>query len=256
MNKMKLGLKIWSTNKESFSKLKEFYDSKLIDYVELYIIPNSFDENSLKSLKNIPIMFHAPDFINGFNIRVRNKVFFDVLETIDKFMDFFETKKIIVHPGYDVENTISAEETIKSFKILKEKGYDIILENLPKIGIGKEIFLFGSNKEELQEIIKEINCKFCLDFGHAICASNYYKENQIKFIEDLMNLKPYMFHLSDGDFNSQEDKHLSFGEGNFPIEQLKKFIKTEFLSLETPKKEDLKNLSEDLKNINKLNNFY
>lgn len=250
---MKIGLKIWSTNNDSFVKLKEFYENGIIDYVELYIVPNSFDEKSLTNLKNIPIIFHAPDFIGGFNVRKRDSVFFNVINEINKFSEFFNEKRIIIHPGYDVNEKISSVETIKSFKMFKD--YEIIIENMPKVGIGGEIFLFGTNKSEIMEVITEINCKFCLDFGHAICSSNYYRINQIKFIEELLELKPYMFHLSDGNFNSFEDKHLSFGEGNFPISKLIKFINQEYLSLETPKKNDLVNLKEDLKNIEVVRNF-
>jgi deoxyribonuclease IV len=252
---MKIGLKIWSTNTNSFNKLREFYEKKLIDYVELYIIPNSFDADRLKILKDVPVIFHAPDFINGFNIRIRNKVFYEVLKTIDEFSDFFQNKRIIIHPGYDRQENISKKETLISFKILKEKQYDIIIENLPKIGIGGNLYLYGSNKEEIKKIITEIDCKFCLDFGHAICAANYYKIEPIKFIKKLLELKPFMFHLSDGDLNSLEDKHLSFGDGDFPIKKLLDFVKNEYISLETPKKEDLLNLSEDLKNIKIIKNI-
>jgi deoxyribonuclease IV len=246
---MKIGLKIWSTNTESFVKLKEFYEQKIIDYVELYIIPNSFDETKLEILKNIPIIFHAPDFINGFNVRVRDKVFYDVLKTIDLFINFFQTKTIIFHPGYDLKENIDYKETLESFKLLKDKRYDLIIENMPKVGIGGNVFLYGTNKNEIDKIINEINCKFCLDFGHAICSANYYKINKIKFIEKLLELKPFMFHLSDGFFNSIEDMHLSLGEGNYPIDKFIKYIKKQYITLETPKKDDFLELKEDLENI-------
>nr|WP_281069431.1 TIM barrel protein [Methanococcus voltae] len=159
-------------------------------------------------------------------------------------------KEMIVHPGYDSKEYITSEETIKSFSILKDNDYNIIIENMPKIGISKDTFLFGTTRQELQEVISEIDCKFCLDFGHAICSSNYHKINYMEFITDLMKLDPFMFHISDGYLNSLEDNHLSFTEGDFPIKELVNLVDNKFITLETPKKNDFMGLSEDLKNIN------
>ena len=67
-------------------------------------------------------------------------------------------------------------------------------------------------------------------------------------INQFIGLNPNMYHLSDGDTNSQTDMHLNFGEGNFDLKDIISNIPNEaYLSIETNKrfKTDLDDFKED-----------
>ena len=38
------GLKLWSINKNYINAAKSLYEKNIYDYIELYAVPNSFDE--------------------------------------------------------------------------------------------------------------------------------------------------------------------------------------------------------------------
>jgi len=221
---MKIGLKIWSINYDSFNKLAEFHKNGLIDYVELYIVPNSFDEEKLKPLLGIPIIFHAPNFYHKFSLCQKDKIFEDSLKTIRKFVDFFKEKRIIFHPGVILEEEEDdIEKTIDGINSLKDQ-LDIILENVPKIGYQVNVQLLAAIPDEFKKVLKSTGVKSCLDLGHAIASANHYRRDPIEFIKEFISFGPYMIHISDGDYSSVEDSHQHLGEGDYPLKELVKMI--------------------------------
>ena len=245
-----LGLKIFTTNNTSFKKLREFYENKIIDYVELYIVPGEYDKASLSVLKGIPIIFHAPNLRHEFNLRDKNKVFHESLKTIKKVSAFFGEKRIIFHPGIEKDKG-DITEIINNIRKIR-KDFDLILENVPKEPSISNKKLIAAKYEEFKHVIEETGTKFCLDIGHAIYSANYYHEDPIEYIKKYVQLGPYMFHLSDGNFVGLKDIHKSFFEGNFPIKEIIKILpKNARITLETPKSNFI-NLHEDILNIKKL----
>ncbi len=252
---MEIGLKIWSTNTLSFKKINEFYQKKLIDYVELYVVPESFDRSKLEILRGIPVIFHAPHSKHGFNLNFMDKAFDDALGTLLRFSDFFEEKRTIIHPSFDKKDPDTSDQTIHGLKIFRKNGFDIIPENMPSVDSDGNLY-YGSTYAEMKNIIAQLDCKFCLDIGHSICAANHQKLDPLLMIERMLSLKPYILHLSDGMFNSVVDRHLSYGEGDFPMGKIfEKIPSSGFLSMETPKKDDFANLNEDYKNIIRLKSY-
>ena len=53
-----------------------------------------------------------------------------------------------------------------------------------------------------------------------ICAARTLKREPMEFINELRNLNPRVYHLTDGDFNSELDSHLHYGTGSFPLKKL------------------------------------
>jgi endonuclease IV len=248
----KIGLKIWSTNHDSFVQLFELYRKKRIQYVELYIVPNSFNEKKLYILKQIPIIFHAPNFSHGFNLSDKNQVFESAVDTILEFVNFFNEKKIIFHPGFfnisEAFDTLNAIANINSLK----SQLDIILENVPRLAIDKKTILLASHPSDFNKIIKDTEIKWCLDIGHAIYSANFYQENIINYLELFFKMAPFMYHFADGNYKNIFDLHNHFGEGSFPLFELfKRIPKNSRISLETPKT-DLRLLSEDKRNLDYL----
>ena len=58
------------------------------------------------------------------------------------------------------------------------------------------------------------------DFGHAICSANARDYNPIEYIERFVELKPSIYHLTDGDYTGLYDRHDHYGEGSYPMERL------------------------------------
>jgi hypothetical protein len=59
-----------------------------------------------------------------------------------------------------------------------------------------------------------------LDFAHAICSANHYKQDIYEIVNQYNALVPDMYHLSDGYIDSTVDTHLNYGNGNYDIKRL------------------------------------
>jgi endonuclease IV len=159
---------------------------------------------------------------------------------------------IIFHPGIDG----NVKETVHQIGIMKEKYPEVfsiaIIENKPAVGLKNEKCI-GALFEEISLIINETSLGFCLDFGHAICAAYSFKKPWKNYIEKLIDLKPDIFHISDGHTNSPIDEHLNIGDGDYDFDFILSKLQSESLvSLETKKKsssnlDDFRNDSLSLK---------
>jgi sugar phosphate isomerase/epimerase len=254
------GLKIWSTNDNYVEPATKLFDKGVYDYIELFAVPDSF-ENTIgqwKLLKKIPFVIHAAHSTVGFN-PARAEGFkrnIELAEEAFKFSEELITDTIIFHPGY--EGTIA--ETIRQFKIIKSmfdtKTNKMIVENKPYYGfhLKKQIICNGYTSNDIDNIMRECSIDFCLDIGHAICAANALKRNPFEFLEKFYELKPRMYHLSDGDINGVDDLHLNIGKGNFDFNRILKHIPTSSrISLETEKKsDDLHDFIDDIRTVKNL----
>ncbi|MFW9868426.1 MAG: GNAT family N-acetyltransferase [Candidatus Thorarchaeota archaeon] len=249
----RIGVKIFTVNQESFGKLKEFYEKKIIDYVELYIVPGVVDKKSLDILKEIPIIFHAPNINHGFDLRERNPVFEESLNTLKAISEYLGEKMVIFHPGLE-----RGEDDIKHITAtLKElrQDYDIILENMPKKPIKGHRGIIASHHDEFEKIVKDTGSKICIDIGHTICSANHYQVDALDYIQRFVDLGPFMLHIGDGVYSSRSDVHKPLTEGDFPLAKIVALIPpASTITLETPKT-DFVLLSEDLENLQRLKNL-
>jgi len=253
LEQYRIGLKIYTSNMESFRKLREFYEKKIINYVELYIVPEVIDTQSLDILKEIPVIFHAPNINHDFNLRDENQVLEESLNTLREISNYLNEKKVIFHPGLE-SGEDDIEHIIATLKELAQ-DYDIVLENMPKKPIKGNRNLIASNYNEFADIVKETGVKFCVDIGHAIYSANHYEEDALDYILRFIKLGPFMFHLGDGDFSNLSDVHKHFTEGDFPLKKIVEMIPYgSTITIETPKS-DFVLLSEDLANLQKLKNL-
>ncbi len=253
LDSYKIGVKIFTTNKESFRKLREFYEKGIIDYIELYIVPEVVDKDSLSVLRDLPIILHAPNINHGFNLRNKDRIFVNSINTIKDISYYLEVRTIIFHPG--LESGINDINVIKETLMELKRDYDIILENMPKKPIRGQKNIIASNYDEFREIITDIELKACIDIGHTICSANYHKKNPLEYLQKFINLHPFMFHIGDGDFSGQVDIHESLLEGDFPLIEILSIIPPNSrITLETPKS-DFTLLSEDLLNLQILKNL-
>jgi deoxyribonuclease IV len=228
----KIGLKLWSTNKNYIDEAIRLYDEKVCDYIELYIVPGSLDKylTEWKQL-NIPFIIHAPHHSHGMNLSVKeshnnnttlaNEVF--------RFADDLQSDVIIFHPG--VNGNI--EESARQIKLLNDNR--IVIENKPYFGLKNDICV-GYSHEDIKFLLNETSAGFCLDFAHAIFAANALQKDSIDYVRQFIKLKPEMYHLCDGYFDDKYDSHKNLGKGTFPLNELVHLIpESSFVTVETEK---------------------
>ena len=219
---LNIGLKIGSTNTQYTKDILSFYDQNIFQYIELFVPTNTYNETiDYWKQFDIPFGIHAPHSAAGLNVSdvtARNDNKLKIEEAL-RFTDMLHAHYLIFHSG--VDGTI--EEVITQLKPYADERF--LIENKPVKGLRGE-HCIGTDYKELTSLISSIGkgCGFVLDFGHAICAANSLHEDPISFIKTLTLLNPRVYHLTDGDFNSEFDSHLHYGEGSFPLKQLLKMV--------------------------------
>lgn len=212
----KIGLKLWSINKQYQTDIIKLYEEEMFNYIELYVKPDSFDDYAeFWKTFDIPFVIHAPHYGDKVNLSLSECFTYNLRMSnqSSKFADVLKSDKIIFHSGVGGK----LEETIRQLKLLNDKR--IIVENKPRYGQNGENCI-GYKPEDLENISEATDYKICLDIGHAICAANSLNIEPFKFIKDFIKLSPIMFHLTDGQFESEKDRHDHYGEGTFPLKEL------------------------------------
>lgn len=247
----KIGLKLWSCNTDYyFEEAIRLYKQNIYDYIELYVVPDTVDTLQKWKKLNIPFIIHNAHFAHGFNLakkdhEKRNR---EIYEQTVRFADSLKAKYIIFHGGIDG----IVQETVRQLSSFNEPR--ALIENKPFVALPNRMggcFCRGATFAELKQIIENVKCGFCLDFGHAVCSANSQKINPYDFILTLSQFKPSMFHLSDiTDMTSPYDAHPHLGTGHLDIKLLKKevFPEKATISIETYKnsKENLNDFIRDV----------
>lgn len=230
---LKLGLKLWSTNKGYLKDAVKLFGQGVYDYIELYVVPNSYAKFvAIWSRLKIPYVIHSPHFTHGVNLakKEHQEKNFYLIKQAQQFADKLKADKIIVHLGVDG----SIKEATRQLQLTDDRR--VLIENMSYYSIKDNLICNGSTIEELNLVLENCSVGFCLDIGHAIYSANAQKLKPMEFIKQLIKLKPKMFHLSDGDLSGVSDNHLHFGEGNYEIEKILALLPSKSLvTIETPK---------------------
>ncbi|EKE02079.1 MAG: AP endonuclease [uncultured bacterium] len=211
------GLKLWSINENYVEQAKKLYDNGVYDYIELYSVPNSYNRFAKiwKSLE-IPYIIHAPHFMSG--LKLSKREFFEnnmiLAEEAKRYADLLNAKFIIFHPGIDGD----IDESIHQLNKIDDNR--ILVENKPYYAVKEKLVCNGNSPEEIKHIMENTGVGFCLDIGHAICAANTRKIEPMNYIKDFLKLNPNMYHLTDGQYESEKDRHDHFGKGNYDIKSI------------------------------------
>ena len=218
----KFGFKIFNTNLQNapdFVRECADYVSQREDmFIELMVMTGRPQEEffQLKEmLKDVEVRIHAVHSTYGFDagnksLEKQNRQMFEYTQFA---ADLFNSKSIVVHSGCG-HGKEYLDETIRQFKLFNDKR--IVVENLPYIDDNGDD-LSGSIADEIKYIMDETGCGFCFDFSHAICAAISHNINIDTQLKNFFDLNPTVYHMCDGDLNMAEDKHLHFGEGNYPL---------------------------------------
>lgn len=230
--KFNIGLKLYSTNTDLISETL-FLQDKYFKFVELYIIPDSYDRtiSEWKELA-VPYVIHAPHSFHGVNLarlEFRATNIRHMCE-VQRFADELNADTIIVHGG----NNGDINETIEQLRIINDAR--IVVENKPKIGMLDELCIGWSPSEFNQFRKAGVLHGTVLDFTHAVCAARMEEADEGAFIQSLLTFEPKIFHLSDIDSSSHKDMHLNLGKGSLNLEQLLSFVPVNGLvTVETPR---------------------
>lgn len=249
------GLKIWSVNKEWFNEALALFQKGIIDFVEIYLVPDSCAESDFDAFKQnkVPVFIHAPHTTHNFEVFNLNEKDLAIWgEQVLALADYLGSQFIIAHSG------VGESKEIFQAQAAKIKDPRILMENMPRIGFTdvKEsgVILFGYSKGQL-EFIKRCGFEICLDVGHAFSSAQAQKKEPKQFTRDLIKaLQPIYFHICGiGNTQGVGDKHLDLWQSDFDLKWLKEFLadlsqtKDIYLAFETPKTGN--GLENDVKNI-------
>lgn len=247
---IKLGLKIGSKDTQYTNDILKYFNQGVFQYIELFAISDTYSDTiSYWKQFNIPFGIHAPHSAAGLNLanvsaRIINK---EKIQEAVRFADELKAQYIIFHSGVNG----MPNEVVQQLSPFADERF--LIENKPIRGIDGSTCV-GSIYSDLKLIIDGIGkgTGFCLDFGHAICAARTLKKEPLEFIEELLKLKPRVYHLTDSDFNSELDSHLHYGTGTFPLKALLKLVQNGGMVTNEAKRFNNDNLSEveaDSKNL-------
>jgi len=230
---LKIGLKLYSPDTDLIPDSARLLKKAFLDYIELYIIPGSF-ENTIAKWKGFecPYVIHAPHSIHGINLaradmRETNQMHFNQAR---EFADSLGADIIIIHGG----NNGSFDETIRQIAFLNDSRS--ALENKPRVGINNERCAGWSPEEFHRASEAGVLHGTVLDFGHAVCAANSSGIDATDIIRGFLAFNPKVFHVSDGNHDSERDIHLNFGKGDFNIREFLSVVPDDgLLTVETPR---------------------
>ena len=221
-----IGLKIWSTNTGPLAAAAErLFREGVFGYIELFAVPGSLatlpEWKRLHETCDIPFVIHNAHSARGFNpakaeLVERNR---EIFAETQAFADALEAEHVIFHGGTDGD----VDETIRQLRAFGEKR--ALIENKPFVPLPNDAgvkFCRGATVQELERIIDETGCGFCLDIGHAVCSANAQGLEPYAFASDLARrFRPAMFHLSDvSDMTSVHDAHPHLGTGELDIPRI------------------------------------
>ena len=225
-----LGVKVFSTNILTSADLVkasiEAAKNKIFDYVELFAVPDSYEETHQKLaelLQGVAVIVHAPHSSQGMD--TGNKDAFEkncrLLKSSQQFADLLNAEIIILHAGANVGEQY-LDETIRQFRKINDSR--LAVENLPAYCAATNVALHGTSPEQVERIKTETGCKFCFDICHAVCAANSAKRDAWHDLESYQNLKPDMYHLCDNTWDNTCDEHRHYGDGNYDLRKILKEI--------------------------------
>ncbi len=249
MQNIKFGLKLWSTNTGLIQEAETLIQKGVFQYIELLVVPET--DISFFQKAHVPYVIHVPHENWGVNIGNSANADYskEILENCIQWADALKATCIVFHPGFG-----DLESATNFLKGVSDKR--IVIENMPKVGMHGERMI-GVDKEEMQQLMMN-KFGFCLDLGHAMKAALSLKKDYKKYIAELLDLRPAVFHLSNGSLQSERDEHLNIQEGDYDIAFLLSCIqknRNAFVTLETPRN-DLSSLAEDKGNMKKIMALY
>ncbi len=234
---MKVGIKLWSSNKQEIIDQSGF-----ADFVE--VLPVDLKSISKFASKKYEYTTHVPHEYFGFYPSLRYEKTLKLVRLTLKAAKKLNSSWMVMHTGR-IKGKATEEATTGAVKavarLAKEANYSkMILENsiVSETHKGEKIRYFGYSYEQIKRLLEATNAGFCLDLEHAAIAAFQLGIDYKELVTSLLKLKPDYFHLSGAKLLEYGPKghHISIFEGdldrNFVREVLRKAKKP--VCLETP----------------------
>jgi len=255
------GLKLWSINENYANLIRSIYEKEPFGFIELYALPDTYNDyihiwSELKTL--IPFKIHAPHFMHGVNFSIADKYNqnLKLIEDSFRFADKLDADTIIFHPGIAGDYRESAKQ-ISSIKdsraVIENKPYNLNIA--PNSSLKKTDTCVGAKYEEIEYILANSSFGFCLDIGHLIAAANGLNLDIYTELKRFNTLKPRLYHLSDGDMNSDIDSHYHISTGNYDFHKIFTILDKNIpITIESEKNstDSLDDFIEDLRELKKI----
>lgn len=243
--KIRFGLKLWSINTDLIAQAIQLIDEKIFDYIELFVVP---DTKIDPFMIDVPYVIHITHHKFGVNIGESSLKKYN-LEKISEsiiWADKLDAKYLILHAGHgSMENAKDLLSEVNDNRLL--------IENMPKVGLDGEAMI-GYSPEQIEELLGDSDMGLCLDFGHAVKAAVSLRVDYKKYLQKFIEIKPKIFHVSDGRLSEERDEHLGIGEGEYDLGFIFYYLKEYPFSLMTieTQRNDNKSLHEDIRNRNEI----
>jgi sugar phosphate isomerase/epimerase len=208
---------------------------QVFDYLEIFYHTPHLPAKALEAYSS-PWVVHCPRHRPQINV-VGNQGLDAVKQSL-QFAGAIGARYAILHAGFsnptrDVDMVI--RQAIPVFRELTAYAQrwqvQLLVENVYPI-TPEGTRSVGCDRVELEPLITEAQCGFCLDFPHAVCAAVTAQQSPQEFIAQLMTLQPVMCHLYDGWQGLHYDQHLPLGEGNLDIPMFLSFVTNQYVTLE------------------------
>lgn len=213
MSRFSLGLKLWSSDWALVTQAVALVREGYYEYIELFSVPDSFDVSiPYWSGTGVPFVIHAPHSLKGLNPAKRELEASNrrLAEEAFRFADALKSESVVFHPGV----AGPTEESIRQLRSFRDPR--CLVENKPMRGIDGSVCV-GWSFDQIREILDGTGYRFCLDFGHAHCAAVSAGFDFSAFIKSFVDLRPALYHLTDGNANSEVDRHDRYGFGTFAL---------------------------------------
>jgi len=250
LSRIKYGLKLRTSESRLMKDAERLIDKGIFDYAELLIDPKNPDIAPFSEF-DLDYVIHCPHENHGVDIgnQEQNDFTLKMLDISQRFADELNANIVILHAGTgSLENAKNVLSSCNDSRIT--------LENMPKVGINGEACL-GYTAETMKALVSS-RFGICIDFGHAIKASMTLKIDYKKIIQEFLKIKPRIFHISDGNFNTEKDEHLNIGAGAYDFKYFRNCIynnPSKFVTLETPRQNNM-SLEENVKNVEALRSVW
>ena len=200
--------------KDAVEKLEEYYElglraCEIAFTYGIYIKHEKDAEEIANAAKkfDIRLSIHAPYWIN-LNSHEKIKIEQSKKRILDccKIGEVLGAEVVVFHPGY--YGKMNPEETYKNIKNAILDMEKEIKKNKWQIKIAPEtmgkVNVFGSF-EQIEKLVKETNCRFCIDFAHVLAREKKVDYNLIK--EKFGKYEKWHCHFSGIVYGEKGEKH-------------------------------------------------
>ncbi|MCS3901195.1 sugar phosphate isomerase/epimerase family protein [Methanococcus voltae] len=214
---------LFHETKYSLDEALEFLE-KRVNYVELVSDSDIgvFNNPETPLSYNLKYTIHCP--LEDMNLASKyenlRKVNVNIIEQLVKIADNTNAKVIVLHPGYNVFDSMrpkAVESFLKTVedmnKLQQEHSVQLTIENMPNY----DMMLFKTPDMNVIDSFGDIGITF--DMGHSYLNNNideFLREKKV-----FNRIKHVHIHDNNGDF----DEHLNLGDGKIPFENYKKALK-------------------------------